>query len=177
MKGVLLLVFGLLMNTAWAAKGDTVNSVQEIVGFGDMSKSQIYKNSRQWVATSFKSAQNVIQMEDKEEGIIVLKGQADYPCYPDSDGMTTFRCLGYTDASIKFTLKIETKDGRARLSFDDLATYFPQKCSDSICTPETTMAIENRNAKTDTVSQVKRYLQGVIADYYKKVVKNNNDEW
>src|SRR5665647_1743863 len=39
-----------------------------------LTSDELYTRARSWFATAFKSANNVIQMEDKSSGIIIGKG-------------------------------------------------------------------------------------------------------
>lgn len=61
----------------------------------------LYSKAKDWFDKAFKSSDNVIQKDDKEEGIIIGKG-----IIPVKGGMYL------TDGKIDFTLKVQVKDGR-----------------------------------------------------------------
>ena len=159
---------------AYAAKGDVLESeIQKVIEFKDVSKDSIYTDSRQWVAQSFKSAQDVIQMDDKESGIIIAKGNMKYPC------TGSWLCMGFADARVKFTLKIESRDGRARVTFSDIVHYSPLSYSSGIKTPEFEAPVTNRTKSLDTVGQVRTEFENLFKSYEKAVSNtgSGNDDW
>lgn len=168
-------VFGLaIANPAHAAKGDVLESqIQEVIEFEGISRDKIYSGSRQWVAQAFKSAQDVIQMDDKDSGVIIAKGNMQYPC------SGSWLCSGYNDARVKFTLKIESRDGRARVTFSDIVHYSPTSYAGGFKTPEFEAPVTNRTKSLDTVSQVRDKFEELLDDYEDSVkdTSTNNDDW
>ena len=71
--------------------------VVEVLG---VTQAQLYSRAYEWVAKNFKSAQDVIQMQDKESGKIIAKGnvKAFIKKYPQGHN--------------SFTLSIYVKDGK-----------------------------------------------------------------
>lgn len=94
----------------------TYNEVVELNGF---NKKQIFDYSKQWIAQSFNSANSVIQYSNENEGKIIGKGNIKFPC------TGYIECSAYANNKIQFTLTIDVKDDKARLSFDDLGIYAP----------------------------------------------------
>lgn len=88
--------------------------VSEVIEIPNKTKDQIFESSKIWLAQSFKSANNVIQYADKETGSIVGKGNIQYPC----DGFLD--CSAFGNDKINFTLKIDTKDNKARVTLSDI---------------------------------------------------------
>ena len=159
---------------AYAAKGDVLESeIQKVIEFKDVSKDSIYTGSRQWVAQSFKSAQDVIQMDDKESGIIIAKGNMKYPC------TGSWWCSGYENMWVKFTLKIESRDGRARVTFSDIVRYTPASYTAGFKTPESEDPITNYTKNLDTVSQVRTEFENLFKSYEKAVsnIGSSIDDW
>ena len=87
---------------------DGVAEYQEVVEV-DADKTTIYNKTLQWMAEGFRSAQDVIQYKDEGEGVIIGKGVVD----------VTYTFAPYPT---HFTLKVEAKDGRYRVTFFDM--YF-----------------------------------------------------
>lgn len=81
--------------------------VQYIIDAPGKSQAEIYRLCNEWMVKTFKSAEAVIQYQDKEEGIIVGKGQIimDHPLGPQW---------------VWVTLTLEMKDDRARMTFEDM---------------------------------------------------------
>jgi hypothetical protein len=68
------------------------------------TKDQLYSIIREWTSKSFKSSQDVIQMDDKENGKLIIK--ALFPTYYKLLGMNAWQ------GDIYFTFSIYIKDGR-----------------------------------------------------------------
>lgn len=78
----------------------------EVIKIDDLSKSDLYKRAKKWVVLNYKSANDVIQLDDKEDGIIIAKG--------------TFGIRYYTrNPKIEHTLQIETKNGRFKYTISN----------------------------------------------------------
>ena len=152
--------------SANAEKGETITEIQQIVDFKDLKKDAIYAASRQWIATRFKSANSVIQLDDKENGVLIGKGNIDYPCKG-----TAWQCGGYTDTLINFTVKIEAKDEKSRVTFSDLVHHNPKVIIGG--KPyDTTIA---QLGKYDHLKEVRDKFNSIFADYKQEVLKVNND--
>lgn len=81
-----------------------------------MSKDAIYNKTVEWVSETYRSANNVIQNKDKDAGVVQLN--AIYSC-------PTKKVLGhqyYFD--VRYSLKVEMKDGRYRYEFTN---FIPQR--------------------------------------------------
>lgn len=92
-------------------------SYSEVVDLQGQSQDVIFESSKIWIAKKFVSANNVIQYADKNSGRIIGKGNFSLNCPADVKGMT---CIAYTSTKAEFTLEIEVKDDRARLTFSDI---------------------------------------------------------
>ena len=80
----------------------------------EMNKDQLYKGIRLWVAENFVSAKTVIDYDDREQGIIIVKGRIPYPVSG----------FDHSGNDLAFVLKVETKDGKFRAHFSNLIEYF-----------------------------------------------------
>lgn len=92
--------------------------VYEVPNF---TQAKLYDGVRQWFAISYGSANAVIQYEDKAVGTIIGKGNMKYPC------STGFECMAAPDARIEFTSRIDTKDGKIRVTYDSIRYKVPTK--------------------------------------------------
>ncbi len=93
---------------------EPLKEVSEIVELPNMDQKQIYDASKVWIAKSFQSSNNVIQYEDQSTGTIIGKGNMKYPC------KGAWNCLASGENIILFTIKVDTKDNKARVTFNDL---------------------------------------------------------
>lgn len=103
----------------------TIVQVYEAPGF---TKDQLFTASRMWIAQNFKSADAVIEYENKDEGTIIGNGNMAYPCGG------AFACMVKADWRVPFTMKVETKDGRIRLTFTNIHLAWPASFNSGIRT-------------------------------------------
>lgn len=94
----------------------------EVVTTDGLSKDVLYQNSRVFFADVFKSSNNVIQLDDKEKGILIGKGFSNvYAKASVRDGI--YIILDYTaTVQMWFSIKIQFKDGRYKYEIYDV--YF-----------------------------------------------------
>lgn len=124
---------------------------QQIFEIPGKDKATLYSVSLQWIAKSFRSAQKVIQVSDKDSGMIVCRGSL-----PGS-------VLSLLAESVDFLMNIEVKDGKARMSFSDVSS---------------TVNFENASSKAILSPQDKRLkasFDGIFADYQKYLTEQNGD--
>jgi len=76
------------------------------------SKSEIYQKAISWVAKSFVDSKAVIEVQDKEAGTIIGKG------------IVRFKVGGAVTVPCRFTLTINIKDDKYRVSFEDLTAMW-----------------------------------------------------
>lgn len=87
-----------------------------------IAKEAIYEGSLKWMAENFKSAKSVIEYQNSGDGTVIGNGTINYPC----DG---FDCVAKASWRVKFTMKIETKDGRFKTDFKNLLIDMPATTS------------------------------------------------
>lgn len=83
-------------------------SFEKVIQVDSIKKDAIYNGLKEWVGMNFKSAKNVIEIDDKEAGILIIKSVTDY-----SIKNLQLSCYeGYHH----FTIKFQVKDGRFKAS-------------------------------------------------------------
>lgn len=85
-------------------------SYSEIVELPGLTKEQIHKKAHQWIAENFVDANEVIQINDIEAGMILGKGIS----YLDFVHLITY------DYEANYIIKVESKDEKARITFDNI---------------------------------------------------------
>jgi hypothetical protein len=78
------------------------------------SKDELYTKAKIWLAEKFISANDVIQFDDKENGIVLGKG-----AIRKKEGG-----LSPTIKNWRFTVKIQVKDGKYKVNFYDIIYYY-----------------------------------------------------
>jgi hypothetical protein len=84
--------------------------MQEVIQIDSATKKELYSRAKMWVSEAFKSANNVIQLDDADNGILLLKGIT----------MIEVKTLVKTQMNMRFTLKIEAKEGKYRYSLTNI---------------------------------------------------------
>lgn len=82
------------------------------------SKEQIFNATKIWIAENFRSAKSVIEYENKEEGTLIGNGVISYPC-------TGLDCIARHDWSVPFTMRVDMKDQKFKLTFSNIRISWP----------------------------------------------------
>lgn len=89
----------------------------KVIQLDSSTKDNNFNKSKLWVANAFKSAQDVIQYENREEGKLVCKGLIAIK----STGMGMGGTIHWSQAgNVLFTLEMGVKDDRCRIRIYDL---------------------------------------------------------
>jgi hypothetical protein len=105
MKKILLIL--ILFFTTWITYSQSKFSIEIIDSIKGKSKSEIYSATKLFIAEYWVSANAVIQNDDKENGIILIKG-------------LTKSNLDWREAIHSYTLKFYMKDERCRIILDNV---------------------------------------------------------
>ena len=81
-------------------------TVQEVVPVEGVSAKDLFSRGRAWVATTYLSANDVVQLTDADAGRLIAKGQTSIP-------WTMIRLL------VWHTVTLEVKEGRYRVTVSD----------------------------------------------------------
>jgi hypothetical protein len=84
-------------------------SYEGIIKVDDATAADLYVKASEWFAMTFNSANNVIQMQDKDAGKIIGKGAI------------KVEKSGYPNGVFDFTIKFSSKEGRCRYIITDIA--------------------------------------------------------
>lgn len=108
----IIIALTLLLYPSILKAQDSPLEFSEVINAEGKTVAQIYPIVKSWIAISFKSANSVIQMDDKDNGMIICKGNFSYR----APGGSTYRCI---DGAVDFTLKIQIRDGRYKVTLND----------------------------------------------------------
>lgn len=104
MRKVFLLILFFISTNVF---GQEYLSFEKVIQADRMNKSLIFIKVNEWFATNYNSANDVIQMAEKDEGIIIGKGNLSY----NHEGYL-YRCYeGY----INYTIKVYIKNNRFKV--------------------------------------------------------------
>jgi hypothetical protein len=119
MKHVVSLALVLIFTNAYSQLIDDLPTddkgnlnFNEVVQVDSASKSQLHFRAKQFFADAFKSAQDVIQMDDKEAGIVIGKGWS----------MIYIRVMGNpVPSKMWYTVKVQSREGRYKVELYDIS--------------------------------------------------------
>jgi hypothetical protein len=74
------------------------------------TKQELQVKAKMWMANAFKDAKEVVQMDDKEAGEVLGKGNFN---------------IGYFNMHCRFTIKISTRDNKYRCQIYDMSIVSP----------------------------------------------------
>lgn len=168
-----VLGFGLALGGCATTPQQPVEPVkfEKIYPMGELKQAQVYDGARQWFATAFRSANAVIQYEDKATGSIIGKGNMQYRCAGFAD------CMTMTGGDrVDFTVRVDTKDGRMRIGYDNLVHHKPTHMSGTVRMqesnrpitanyPSAKITIDELNKSSDEMAEKIRTQQKVNTDW------------
>lgn len=155
----------------------------EVVEVNEVSKDILYSKGLIWFAETFKDSRAVIEVKDREAGIIIGNGFFKY---------SALKGLKYRDVQgyIEFTIKVMFKDGRSKIelkSFTHRPNYEPYSLgiiSDSEDYPysKVNKGINDKWHQTlweDLKSKVPLQANSLLENFTKFIIKNANqtDDW
>lgn len=109
------------------AKESSIESVIDVPG---RTKEQIYSATKIWIAETFNSAKAVIEDDDKESGRVIGNGLIQYPC-------SGFACFAKEDWKLGFTMRVDIKDQKFKITFLNLRFSMPPSRSGMFFVPGT----------------------------------------
>jgi len=81
--------------------------LQAVIEVPGQSKDQLFARTLAWMAESFVSSKAVIELQDKENGRII------------GHGRTSFSSMGLVEIPCDYTLIVDVKDEKLRLTFNN----------------------------------------------------------
>ncbi|MDA0195911.1 MAG: DUF4468 domain-containing protein [Bacteroidetes bacterium] len=85
--------------------------LSKVIQADNTSKDELFTKINLWFGKTYNSAKDVIQMSDREGGVIVGKGLFSY-----SFGKTIYGCY---DGNIDYAITVQVKDNRFRVELSD----------------------------------------------------------
>lgn len=108
MKKVLLLAVMIFGSISVMLSQDKL-SYEKVIVADSVSKQSIYNGIKEWIGMNFVSAKNVIQVDDKDAGLIIITSVTPY----NSGKLSHIAYVG----ELSYTIKIQIKDNRFKVEF------------------------------------------------------------
>ena len=129
-----------------------------VVELNDIGQEKIFNQTRQWFSEYFVSGESVIDYEDKSVGTIIGNGIADV-------GSDTFGIINY---GIKYTLKVETKDGKLRVT---------TKINQFTNSDSTNGTYNVANVSEDRILAAEAEVNSMVKSLQEYIQKDNGASW
>jgi hypothetical protein len=97
----------LLLLSGFFANAQSPLEFSKVIQAEGKNQTELFILINDWFAVNYNSANDVIQMADKDAGIIIGKGSTEY-----SFGKLTYSCY---EGRLKYTLKVSFKDNRFKV--------------------------------------------------------------
>lgn len=172
MKKSILLILLFTISSMSTYGQEFTSQEKSIVGIfkaEEKTKADIFALINKWIAINYNSAQNVIQMNDKESGDIIVKGinEATYKnvmkeLFPKNKYLQDYNTLDFNH-----TLDINVKDNKYRVTYSLTDIIKPQGLSDYNIDDQYKVIfdmIDFTGLKQDKISDYNIYIE----DLYKK---------
>jgi hypothetical protein len=135
----------------------------DIVEVPNKTMADLYLLAKEWIAINYVSANDVIQMDEKEIGKIIVKG------------IFIHRNMG-VDYKYHHTLKIETKDGKARITLGDLNLEY-SAFGVTINQPARELIIDNLYGKNGKLNKGAKEQKEEIIKFWNKTKEGINSKF
>jgi len=133
---------------------------QAVIEIENKSKQVLYKKAVEWITLNYNSANDVVQLDDKENGEIIGKGSFRIPLYS-------------INPVINHTITILVKDGRYKYLISDLIYNDDQgnKSSFENCSYIT------KSAKKKLYPKIDEEIKSLIISLEKDMKTKPTDDW
>ncbi|MCB1178522.1 MAG: DUF4468 domain-containing protein [Leptospiraceae bacterium] len=133
--------------------------LQKIVTLAGKSKNEIFQKTIEWLTKTFIPNDDVVQLKDNKEGLIIAIGNTNI----------SYVIMGApVSTKVFFKMKIEIKDGKARVTYDDYYQEAPGKTTGVVKVPlQYKVQMDTLNTRLDEISK----------NYELYVSGNQQDNW
>ena len=174
-KAIIILV---IILTTIAVNAQTISEIpkknlsfEKVIQTENINKTDLFISVNEWFATSYNSANDVIQMSDKEAGKIIGKGVMN--C--NMDGNSSY------DGKINYTINVAIKDNRYKVILSNF-THTGKGISLGLITNEEIYSTKgmlkkyNNKAWKDIKLMIEDYCNNIFTDISKKANNSNTDD-
>lgn len=134
---------------------------EQIDSFPGTSKEELYNRSKIWFVKTFKSAKDVLQLEDKDNGQLIGKGNFQY-INSVFTAQATWICA--------FTAQIDCKENKARIKIYDISAS-----STGSATAEHFNKYKSHSQKH--IKAINQNIEGLMATYRESLTKTASDNF
>jgi hypothetical protein len=144
-----------------------------IVNIDGVSKEELYNRAKRWFVNTYTSAQDNIQIDDKDNGEIVGKG-----CFRTYWDVTI---ISGTEVNICETVRILIKDGKFKYEFKNFSIKYFAAPDQRNISPDIDMPLENwKSYSKNNAKRIFKKIDADVNDLIKSLsaaVKIKPEEW
>ncbi len=108
----LVAAFGWLAGCATMVSAPEEDLQYQKVHDVSLSQTEIFDKAQEWLAVTFVDSKEVVEVANRETGTIIGKGRVQ------------ISPTGIVAIPVRFTIKIDTKDGRYRTTYSNYVAYY-----------------------------------------------------
>ncbi len=127
---------------------------QGIITVDDKTKDELHESAKEWIVLNFRSANDVIQLDDQENGQLIAKGYYG------------IMMMGM-ERQIYHTLRLESRDGRFRYTVNDFEYYTPG---------QQRMSLERTTLSQQQGEKIDERVKNTIASL-QKALNTESEDW
>lgn len=190
MKTLYTLIFVILLSPALAQVEvikDELPNYQGVINVPGKDAEELYATLREWVALTYNSANNVIQMDDPFSGKIITKGVYEY-FYPQSALGMVVQIVNHLNYSLVIDIKPERlrytlQINEATTGTGNLENLNSLLLLDSPINPMNGLPYKKKQLprvyeiKQIHLDKIEAFKDGLVASIYQSTVKASNDDW
>lgn len=103
----IILLSSLILASTIDSNGQEAITFSKVIQADSLNQAKLFTTINEWFASTYNSAKDVIQVADKEAGLIVGNGSMNY-----TYGKMAYRCY---EGHITYTIKVSVKDNRYKV--------------------------------------------------------------
>ena len=146
----------------------------EVVQVDSISKDELYIRAKRWFVNTYKSANHVIQLDDKESGDIMGKG------FFKTSWQVTF--YAFSDIEVHHTVSIQVKEGRYRyeiasfrIQYDVAASQYAS--SHRVDSPIETWNQSRKDNSKKVFTKIQAQMEALVASIKTEMATPVKDDW
>jgi hypothetical protein len=145
---------------------------QDVVKIDSTTKQQLYQKTRSWILENLKSADNIIDLDDKQQNTLNASGVL----LLDKQYFGPFGATSYANAKLSFKVSFQFKEGRFKYTFSNFI-YTADLNSKNGFVRVITSSLEELSVdpkvKEPVLNDVNTKMQALLL-HLKKFVSSNN---
>jgi hypothetical protein len=167
MKNLIIIFFAVTSLNAFSQENFKWDKVIEV----NKTQTDLYSSTKEFIADYWKSANNVIQNDDREGGVLIVKGITKHPI--------EFNKINVQYYTYAYTIKFYLKENRCRILIENVFCESGEHKDLKLIQPnDTEYPKYYKPEKCKATQQSLKYtLNNIVLAFEEHVKKENNSNW